>query len=32
MSLHYSEYNPSNENLNKENTRVKKGNYSKTPM
>ena len=25
MSLHYSEYNPSSENLNKENTRVKKG-------
>ena len=25
MSLHYSEYNSSNENLNKENTRVKKG-------
>ena len=25
MSLHYSEYNPSNENLNKENTRGKKG-------
>ena len=25
MSLHYSEYNPSSDNLNKENTRVKKG-------
>ena len=25
MSLHYSEYNPSSENLNKENNRVKKG-------
>ena len=25
MSLHYSEYNQSNENLNKENTHVKKG-------